>query len=124
MARPKVPTKGPPPRKKAKEVMIATKVENPHTTFPKPAQVSGKAKDDKQVVSNSSSDDHMGIDSTNLTSSGSENEEVDGSRTLVHTPIPDGELLKQRRSELHSKAVHDPLAQLPAPPAPTTQQAT
>ncbi|KAH0675860.1 hypothetical protein KY285_023661 [Solanum tuberosum] len=110
MDRPKVPTKGPPPRKKVKGVMITTKVKNPRTTCPKPAQVSGKAKVDKQVVSNSSSNDHMGINSTHLPSSGSENEEVEGSRTPVHTPTPDGKLLKKRRSELHSKVVHDPLA--------------
>ncbi|KAG5586463.1 hypothetical protein H5410_046897 [Solanum commersonii] len=59
----------------------------------------------------------MGIDSTRLTSSKSEREKVTGSRTLVHTST-EGELLKWKRSELLSKAVHDPLARLPTLPTP------
>ncbi|KAH0639604.1 hypothetical protein KY290_036867 [Solanum tuberosum] len=65
----------------------------------------------------------MGIDSTHLTSSKSEREKVVGSRTLVHTST-EGELLKWKRSELLSKAVHDPLARLPALPTPSAPTTT
>ncbi|WMV08751.1 hypothetical protein MTR67_002136 [Solanum verrucosum] len=49
------------------------------------------------------------------TSSPSENENVAESGTLVHTPLPESELVKQKRSELWSKETHDPLTFTPAP---------
>uniref|UniRef100_M1DDV6 Polyprotein protein n=1 Tax=Solanum tuberosum TaxID=4113 RepID=M1DDV6_SOLTU len=46
MARAKVPSRGPPPRKKAKGVMIATEVEQPQPTCGKPPQTIGKGSGD------------------------------------------------------------------------------
>uniref|UniRef100_M1DS34 Putative plant transposon protein domain-containing protein n=1 Tax=Solanum tuberosum TaxID=4113 RepID=M1DS34_SOLTU len=114
-------------RKKAKGVVIAAEVTPPRATSHKPPQGSLKGKGKKQVVASSNlsskSSDNMGIDSTHLTSSKFEREEVARSRTLVHSPTCKGGLLKQRRAELRSKAVDDPLARLPAPPTPATVQA-
>lgn len=38
-----------------------------------------------------------------------ENEEIEGSRTPVHNPVTEHESTKRKRSELRSKAVHDPI---------------
>ncbi|KAG5599771.1 hypothetical protein H5410_031141 [Solanum commersonii] len=115
MARPKVLGKGPQPQKKEKWVVLALEVKTPQSTRAKPPQESGVGKCKKQVVSSlslsSSSSDIMGINSTHLTTSNSENEKVAGSRTSIHTSPPDREPLKRRQSELHSKIVHDQLAQ-------------
>ncbi|WMV45689.1 hypothetical protein MTR67_039074 [Solanum verrucosum] len=48
--RPKVPSQGPPPRKKAKGLLIAVEIETPRTTCPKPPQGSSKGKGKKKVV--------------------------------------------------------------------------
>uniref|UniRef100_M1DHE0 Integrase core domain containing protein n=1 Tax=Solanum tuberosum TaxID=4113 RepID=M1DHE0_SOLTU len=86
-----------------------------------------EGKGNKQVVasssSSSSSTDSMGIDSTHLTSFEFEKEEVAGCRTPIHTPTTEGGLIKRRRTELHSKADHDPSSRHRAPPAPTVGQA-
>uniref|UniRef100_M1DI64 Uncharacterized protein n=1 Tax=Solanum tuberosum TaxID=4113 RepID=M1DI64_SOLTU len=52
-----------------------------------------------------------------LTSSGSENEEVEGSETPVYTLVPEGELVKRKCLELRSRAAQDPLSLPPAPKA-------
>ncbi|KAK6796307.1 hypothetical protein RDI58_004008 [Solanum bulbocastanum] len=99
---------------KAKGVVIASEVETPQTTHLKPPDMSGKGKN--QVVDDTSSDHSMEITSIQFTSSASKkNEEVVGSGTPVHTPMPKAELTNRNRSELHSKAAHDPLALAPAP---------
>uniref|UniRef100_M1DP81 Integrase core domain containing protein n=1 Tax=Solanum tuberosum TaxID=4113 RepID=M1DP81_SOLTU len=88
MVRPKVPARGPPPRKKANGVVIAVEVETPRPIPHKPHQ--------------------------------SENEEVAGSKTPIHTPMLEAEPVKQKCSELRSRVVHDPLE---LPLAPPTSQA-
>uniref|UniRef100_M1DWU6 Uncharacterized protein n=1 Tax=Solanum tuberosum TaxID=4113 RepID=M1DWU6_SOLTU len=85
-----------------------------------------KGKQPAKPSSRSSSSDSMGINSTHFTTSECGREENLGSRSPVYESKPsDDQLLKRRRDELRSKALHDParLPVLPTPPPPPAQTA-
>uniref|UniRef100_M1DAH5 Uncharacterized protein n=1 Tax=Solanum tuberosum TaxID=4113 RepID=M1DAH5_SOLTU len=112
MARPKVPGRNQPPQKKAKVVVIATEVSNPRSTRAKVLSTGekgiDKGKKPLEPSSSSSTSDCMGIDSTHLTTFESEQEANSGSKSSSYeSEHADDQLLKRRRAELRSKALHD-----------------
>ncbi|KAG5631570.1 hypothetical protein H5410_003287 [Solanum commersonii] len=103
MTTPKLPLRGPTHRKKAKRVIITVEITplRPAWAKPSPGNVKGKGKKEVEESSSSrsSSSGDMSIDSTHITLSEFERDEVTGSRTPIHTPITYHDKATQTKTE-------------------------
>ncbi|WMV18944.1 hypothetical protein MTR67_012329 [Solanum verrucosum] len=118
MARPKVPGRSQPPRKRARGIVINEGVTPFRTTqaIHPPIGGKGKSKGPIERTPSEESSDSMGIYATHLTTSESEDNSGDRSPASASEP-KDNQTLKTRRAVLHSKSLHDP-ARIPVPPMP------